>query len=350
MQNHETASNGSPKEYEPTAADRRVLGKLQGFVPEKVFDMHTHIYDTAFLPNMAPAGSTTAECGPVAGVDAFERIQGALYGDVSLRGNLIIFPDGAMADLSNGYRQRSTEFLKEQLDAHPGYVGEVIVLPSDSREDLLSQLIHPNIRGFKCYHVMAQVEGNTFDAPIGAYLPETAWQVADERGLCITLHMVKRDALSDPENLSYIKEMSAKYPNAKLILAHCARGFAPWTVIEKIGELAPYPNIYVDISAVCEVSPIFACVRGLGHKRVLWGSDFPVSAMRGRCVGMGDSFLWIYADQLKKFESKTPFDVALVGTEALFAFKHASEMLELDRSQVEDIFYNNAMELLGLSD
>jgi hypothetical protein len=27
--------------------------------------------------------------------------------------------------------------------------------------------------------------------------------------------------------------------------------------------------------------------------RVLYGSDFPVTHLRGRCVGVGDSFLWI---------------------------------------------------------
>jgi hypothetical protein len=30
-----------------------------------------------------------------------------------------------------------------------------------------------------------------------------------------------------------------------------------------------------------------------GFRSVLYGSDFPVTHLRGRCVGVGDSFLWI---------------------------------------------------------
>ena len=41
-----------------------------------------------------------------------------------------------------------------------------------------------------------------------------------------------------------------------------------------------------------------AIINVLGHDRLLWGSDYPVSRLRGRCIAIGDTFLWLYEDTL----------------------------------------------------
>jgi glutamate-1-semialdehyde 2,1-aminomutase len=108
---------------------------------------------------------------------------------------------------------------------------------------------------------------------------------------------------------------------------------------------------------------------------VLYGSDFPVSHLRGRCVGLGDSFLWISADntnlevpylvntplaassrqscterQFASAAARPPcarLELALVGHEALRTLKVAALATRLTDSQVEDIFHNNAAALFG---
>ena len=338
------------RDIELAPSDFRAQERLKGFIPDRVFDVHAHVYDRAFIPNMAKPGTIEYDNIPVAGADEMLSQQGKLYGDVFLRANLIIFPDPAMADLSNGMREAGTQFLKKQLEKHPECVGEAFVIPSDTKEDVEKLLIHPNIRGFKCYHVTANRQGKTFDADIGEYLPESAWQVADERGLCITLHMVKKQALADPGNLDYIQKMARKYPNAKLILAHAARSFAAWTAMESVKKLKDYPNVLFDIAAVCESPSIFEVIRQAGPQRVMWGSDYPVSLMRGKCISIADSFLWLYKEQLELCASNTEFDADLVGMEGLLAFQQAAYMLNLSRAEVEDIFYHNAMRLFNLKD
>ena len=224
-----------------------------------------------------------------------------------------------------------------------------MVSAQDTAAELEAMLTHPRIKGFKCYHLTS---GNpdSFQCRIGEFLPESAWQVAQKHGLCITLHMVRDKALADPENMSYICEMSGKYPNAKLILAHAGRGFAAWTVMETVEQLANHPNVYFDLSAVCEPGPFFEIIRKCGHKRVLWGSDYPVSMFRGKCISIGPSFLWLYKEQLETCASKTNFSAYLVGIENLLAVRSACKMLELGKQAIEDIFYNNAIELFGLAD
>ena len=328
-------------------SDKRVLGKLKDFIPDKIFDFHAHLYHTAYLPDIAGQDSIFAERGDLADRAFYERYQCQLHpGIKKLRLNLVSMPDSSMNERPNGNRARCNDFLIEHLEQYPQDIGEAFVLPDDTGDEIKGLLNHPNIRGFKCYHVCA-AKKPTWQAEIDEYLPESAWRVAEDRGLCITLHMVKDAALADPGNYTIISEKARKYPNVKLILAHAARGFAPWTVIEGVKGLSEIPNIYFDVSAVCEPTAIFTVVKAAGHERVLWGSDFPVSMLRGKCVSLADTFLWLYWQDLEKLDMPAAADANLVGVENLNALAQACGMLDLNHSETEDIFYNNAERLFG---
>lgn len=76
------------------------------------------------------------------------------------------------------------------------------------------------------YHLFTtQKLVTTQDATADGFIPEWAWELANERGLVIMLHMVLKRSLADVRNQQYIRSHCLKYPNAKLILAHAARGF-----------------------------------------------------------------------------------------------------------------------------
>jgi glutamate-1-semialdehyde 2,1-aminomutase len=332
---------------ELTEADIQAIDRLQTFIPDQIFDAHAHLYDCSFAPNTAGPGSIFHQCGSVVTVKDYKWLQGRLYGgDRKIRLNIVSVPDESMADLSNGRRDASTRFLCSQLETYPDCVGEIFVLPDDKISDIEVQLIHPNIRGFKCYHSSAKSKP-TWQADISTYLPESAWAAANEHGLCITLHMVKDYALSDPDNLDYIQKMCRKYPHAKLILAHCARGFAAWTVINGIRFLNGFGNIYFDVSAICESPAIYEVIKVAGTHRVLWGSDFPVSMIRGKCVSIADQFLWLNQNDSRKLGNSIGMN--LVGIEGLLAFQQAAHLLQLTNKEVQDIFYYNAMELFQLA-
>jgi hypothetical protein len=80
---------------------------------------------------------------------------------------------------------------------------------------------------------------------------------------------------------------------------------------------------------------------------VLYGSDFPVSHQRGRCVALGDSFLWISSDNANLDVPYAKLELALVGHESLRTLKVAAMATRLTDSQVEDIFCHNATALCG---
>ncbi|MDW7657462.1 MAG: amidohydrolase family protein [Bacillota bacterium] len=335
--------------FELNTIDRQLIDKLAAFLPKKIFDAHAHLYDAAFVPNMHDPESNVFSRRQLNCAD-YLQYQGALYpGAEMMRINIVTMPDRAMADRSNGLRDASVRFLVDQLTRCPDHVGEVFVLPDDTENDIESLLVHPNIRGFKCYHLVAARQP-TWQAGIAEYLPESAWRVAHEKELCITLHMVRDRALADTGNRAYIKEMAHKYPRATLILAHAARGFAAWTTVESVAELAGLENVWFDLSAICESPPMMAILKHCGVKRVLWGSDFPISMARGKAISLGDGFYWIYKQDLARFQAATPIRATLVGIENLLAVQEACMLLDLDKPAIEDIFYNNAMRLFRLTD
>jgi glutamate-1-semialdehyde 2,1-aminomutase len=240
---------------------------------------------------------------------------------------------------------RANQFLSEQLRAHPELLGAMIVEPAMDPDFVRESVRRGGFSGLKCYHLFAGTDP-TFDAPVEAYLPEEHVRVAHELGLTITLHMVRARAIADPVNQESIARLARKYPDARWILAHAARGFNPHHTIEGIRSMKGLGNVWCDTSAVTEAGAFEAIVRNLGVERLLYGADFPVTHLRGRCVAIGDSFLCLTADNTDFGAAHAAVQPVLVQLESLRALKQACWNLRLSDSEVEKIFYNNAAALL----
>ncbi|MBQ3556440.1 MAG: amidohydrolase [Oscillospiraceae bacterium] len=326
---------------ELTEADLRARELLRDFVPDKVFDAHAHLY--AKTPGAAELIDYTyesycAQMGPMLCDPAVIRINALPHATRNAA-----TPEG---------RQEENRQIYERLDAAPNCVGCAFVGAGDSRERVEQIVDHPGIKGLKCYaHTTGAANPNA--CAINEYLPESAWEVANEKKLSIVLHMMRPAALADPENFDQIVTMVKRYPDAKLVLAHCARSFASWTGVETIGKLSHLENVWFDLSAITEPAPMMACIKATAGKRVMWGSDYPITLVRGKVVSINDSFAWItgaacdaLSDLFRRYNVKPCF----VAQENLLAVRQAALLLDLDRTQVEDIFYNNAMNLYGLKD
>lgn len=73
-------------------------------------------------------------------------------------------------------------------------------------------------------------------------------------------------------------EKILKYaPNINLILAHMGRGhlYTSEQVIENALALKKYPNVYMDLSTVGDISAIINVCEIIGYDRVLYASDYP---------------------------------------------------------------------------
>ena len=122
--------------------------------------------------------------------------------------------------------------------------------------------------------------------------------------------------------------MCETYPNMKLVLCHSARGFNMHHVIDSIEQLIGLDNLYFDTvsdralfssgaallsglsglrilracqGAVTEAGATNALIRAFGPQKVMYGSDWPVAESRGKCISLGDSFIWLTPDNIDLF-------------------------------------------------
>ncbi len=330
------------KDWIVTDSDRELFDReLDSFVPPTIFDAHAHWYRADHFPPEALPGLVRS--GPaVAGSEAFDQAITALIPKRRTEGLFFGFPNPQVdVDAEN-------QFLFQELRRRPNSRGQMLITPKQDPEFIRETVRGCGLVGLKCYHVYSP-RRPTFDSLIEEFLPEAQVRVAHEEGLSITLHMVRPRALADVANQETIRRYCERYPNMRLILAHAARGFNPHHTILGIESLRGLRNVWFDTSAVTDSGAIEAIINTLGHQRVLYGSDFPVSHLRGRCVGLGDSFLWISSDNADLEVSYAKLELALVGHESLRTLKIAALSTRLTDSQVEDIFHKNGAQLFGLA-
>jgi glutamate-1-semialdehyde 2,1-aminomutase len=327
--------------------DREFLARhVEPYLPDRVFDAHTHLFSQKhYLTRGVPAHLKDA---PVdLGIDRYREYMEWLHPNGRTKGGLF-FGLAFQGDRAGNDRFVAEEVGKGQAQGFAAR-GQMLIAPEMDAEYVRAEVRRHGFVGLKPYHLMAKTDGPTFLAPIEHYLTEEHVRIAHEEGLTVTLHMVRDRALADPVNQATIRRYCTEYPNMRLILAHAARGFNPWHTIEGIHSLEGLQNVWCDTSAVTEAGAFEAIVETLGHRRLLYGTDFHVSHLRGRCIAIGDSFHWLYAEEMDLAEKHTTLKPVLIGLESLRSLFLAIHRLNLSDGQVEDIFYGNAAELLGIN-
>lgn len=320
--------------------DELFTERLSKFIPEMVFDSHAHLYR---LSDLNIEEHTYLNEGPEeSDYTVWKEKTGKIVKGSILSGGLFFPMVSQNCDIG-----RSNEFLLEQLKKAVNSKGLILVSPDYSADKIAEFLKNPMIAGFKPYFYFSK-EKPINEASIQSFLPEWIWELAHHGKLVITLHIVKRKALAHPENQKTIIKMCIKYPDARLILAHAARGFHPENTINGLAAISELDNIWFDTSAICEAKALKAVLKSSGPKKLLWGTDFPDSQIHGKCVSLGDGFVWIDNTAVNWEALSSLCNPVLFGIESLLALKDAIEELGLNKEDIKDIFYNNAMKLFGL--
>ena len=312
--------------------------ELASFIPPRLFDAHAHLYDCAHFGSAPPE---LVRQGPATvGAGVYQTFMEQMLPRRQVSGLFFGWPE-AGTDLA-----AMNDFVGREVGRERAWRAEMLVRPEMDVESMRESVRRHHFVGLKCYHVYAS-ERPTFQAAIPSYLPEAQVRLAHEEGLAVPLHMVRSRALADASNQEAIRRYAERYPHARLILAHAARGFNPSHTVAGIGALRGLKNVWFDTSAVTECGAVEAIARTMGVERLLYGSDFPVCYQRGRCVAIGDSFLWLGEDNTNFGADYSRVQPTLVGYESLRALKLSCLNLGLSDTDVERIFYGNAVELFG---
>ncbi len=324
--------------YTVLPADLEMIELYKDILPRRIFDAHAHLYTKESAPHAwSESGSFRRE---VCHIADYRTDMAPFYPGVKeMHMNAIPMPDAVLSDSQNGLRDRINAHASAQASANLGSVASAYVLMDDTVADIEKMICAPSVRAIKCYWYAAKKKDGE-SCMIKDFLPEGAWEVASAGEIPIVLHMMHPEALADERNLSYILKMTDRHPDAPLVLAHCARAFASWTGALTVGKLASCENVWFDMAAIAEPAPMMACIKASGGKRVMWGTDYPICMFRGKPVSLGKGFYWLPAEAYP--QSVEP---ALLITESLLAFRQAALLLDLDRTDLDRIFYDNAIRL-----
>jgi len=328
-----------PNGWTFTDADRALAAELQERLPPRIFDVHMHPYR---VQDIGPRSNVVSWGPDTAGLDVWRQFVGLQLGESRLVGALCTPMPSREGDVD-----AVNDFAAAEVANEENFRANIVVSPAYPREQVEARLANPKVVGLKPYHFYAERE-DTFQSDIEEFLPEWLWEIANERGLVILLHMVKHGALADPENQASIRRLCEQHPNVRLILAHAARGFHAPNTTKNIAALRGLENVWFDMSAVCEAEPMAAILREFGPRRLMFGTDFHVSQQRGRCVTLGTGFAWIVTDQVAWNERAFFGEPVLVGLESTRALLGAADQVGLSSEDLQDVFCDNAQRLLGL--
>ncbi|MEO8495888.1 MAG: amidohydrolase family protein [Planctomycetota bacterium] len=327
--------------------DRRIWEEeLAGFVPERIFDVHTHIYRWAFYT--APDKETSsyrqfvnAECEEASWqlLDECDRL---LMPGRQVSRLAFPFPFAEHCDFEG-----SNQFVAEQVAADPPSGALMLVRPEMTADQIATAVRKYGFLGLKPYRFYSQT-GDAVNCRLTDFLPEHQIEVAHDLGLLIMMHLSRRDAIGDDQNLADLERLTKTYPRAKWILAHCARSYAAWP-IERAGKrLADLPNVWFDTSSVCESDAVETLIRTVGAGRVMYGSDdVPVGVLRGKYIAFG--YGWAYLSPTNHQLNLTHCDPRMTFTryEQLRAMRQAVLRAELSEQEIAAMFFDTAAELVA---
>jgi uncharacterized protein len=204
--------------------------------------------------------------------------------------------------------------------------------------------------GYFGYKVFLNWVGNDYkNIRVEDMLTEEEMALADELKLIVLLHVPRSGRLADPEIQQGVRKYALTYPGSSIVLAHCGRCYHPDEMRSAVKAVCDLENVYMDTSMVMDPVVLEMAMRSLGPERLLYATDFPVAAMRGRRVNVMDH--WV--DVVLEGYPESDFRVASDGIRATFmayeiavAIALAADMSGISEGRLKSIFYDNGEALL----
>lgn len=173
--------------------------------------------------------------------------------------------------------------------------------------------------------------------------------LANELGLVVLLHVPRSGRLVDPVVQRGVRRLSLEYPAASIVLAHCGRCYLASEMKKAIKSVAKLGNVYFDTAMVMDPDVIEVALDAIGPRRLLFGTDLPIAAMKGRRVRVMDHWVDVVLDGNPASAFRVQSNnmrATYMAREIVVAIRDASERLGLTRAELDGVFFGNGMRLL----
>lgn len=302
-------------------------------LPGKIYDAHYHI-NRKYAARMGYEGK------------AFEQYADfmAKYVPRKLSGGLIMAQPNS---------QHTREDIEDENNYIIGLAKEhnldvgILIPPYFTREET-EKIIdeNPEVKMLKPYLTYVEDKGSALESDISAFAPEWMWQLAHDRKMPVMIHLSHyQDMLWDEANIREIRYFCEKYPDAKLILAHCAMGHNVPKLKLGLEQIKDIKNIWFDFSGSTETMAIYYCIKEFGVEKMMFGGDHNHGESVGRICSFGSNFVGFHpAFANTDVIEGSPYKYQPLNNmqESLMCFFQAAEILDLSKEDIEKIFYYNA--------
>ena len=340
--------------FEVKPYDKNVYEKeLKDFLPQKIIDIHTHIWLDKYVDYepLAPGETTRIATWPtlVALDDSIEDLQETYR---------LLLPGKDVTPLmftSKGGWDKNTAYVAESA-RKTGYPALYFSLPEQSPEEVEQEIRKGGFLGIKSYLSLSPKYIPENEIRIFDFFPKAQLKKMDELGAIVMLHIPRSGRLKDPVNLAQILEIKQEFPNVRLIIAHIGRAYTKWDIGNAFDVLSAVPDLMYDFTANCCEYAITEVLRHAGPKHLLFGSDMPILRMRTHRIEENGTYInlvppGLYGDpkldpHLREVSEEEAKKITFFLYEELLAFKRASQTLGLSRQDIEDVMYNNAHEMI----
>ena len=330
--------------------DKKVYEEeLFDFLPDKIVDTHTHV----FLPEHRKAKAKGAKNGwtnyvyDECGIEDLKQT----YLDMFPRKKTIPVIFGT----PSGHVPESNEYIAKVAKEN-NYPALFMNRYGDSAEFIEESVIKGGFQGLKPYLNSCNPAVKGSDAEIFDFLPEEHLKVCDKYGWKVVLHISKDDRIKNPTNVKQLLDIEQKYPNVKLIVAHIGRAYCPEDLGDALETLAANTkNMMFDFSANTYSYAIEKCIDLMGSKRVMFGTDMPITKMRMYRISENGVYKNVVprgmygdvSDDIHMKETDEP-NVTNFAYEILRSLKVAAKNLSLSKEDIDNIMWKNAVELYDI--
>ncbi len=336
--------------FELTDYDKRVYEEeLKDFLPDKIIDVHTHVWKKEMPLWGGDNGGATWPSRVAEDCTVEDLIQ--TYKDLFPGKTVIPNIFGGCKhdiDMENQYARESGQKYNLPYFYRLSYDMDCEKVEREVKEG--------GYLGFKPYlsnkpPYIPDREIRIFDFLTPAHL-----EIADKLGLAVILHIARDKRLADPVNIGQLMEIEERYPNVKLIVAHIGRAYTEYDFGNAFEILGQTKNMMFDFCANTLDKAMIRCIDTFGPDRVLFGSDMPISKMRMYRITEGDNYVnvvprGLYGDVSADKHMREVDDASEITCflyEELRAFKRAASELKLSKEDIEKIMCKNAERVLGL--
>lgn len=313
--------------------EKDLYAYFQSRLPENIFDAHVHL-----CPKCEYSHSHVDVDENVAYWRGFME---EIVGEGRMKGGLML-PHIAPRD-KVGF---INDYTVAEAENDPGSTAAILVTKDQNPEEVEKYILeHPVITTFKPYLAYSD-NPVRLHSDIEEFVPDWAWGLADKYRLSLTLHITRYlQGLSDPKTMKTVIDVCERYPNMRLVLAHCALAHNPDTLKNALPQVRRLENLYFDISGVTEPAAICHTLDGFGPGKMLFGSDLPFGSTLGRIVQLGNGLLGL-DPQMPYIKCDFPmdYDCSFIPNtaEGLITLFTALDEYGIGREGQEAVFYNNA--------